>query len=88
MFTLYRNVIKQGKIKTANNHVDFMIRFCDSYNAVLVAVVNHVVCVSCNTVCHVCRADVQTALKNDPAASEFLSYVTQCYSSQTQNYYK
>ncbi|XP_025099574.1 uncharacterized protein LOC112567190 [Pomacea canaliculata] len=33
------------------------------------------------------EADVQTALKNDPAASEFLSYVTQCYSSQTQNYY-
>ncbi|KAL8608883.1 hypothetical protein ACOMHN_056047 [Nucella lapillus] len=32
--------------------------------------------------------DVETALRNDPAAMEFLTYLTQCYSFQNQSYYR
>ncbi|XP_076467272.1 uncharacterized protein LOC143298321 [Babylonia areolata] len=32
--------------------------------------------------------DVETALRNDPAAAQYLSYLTQCYAVQNQTYYQ
>lgn len=54
--------------------------FSNNFNFLLIQTV--ILCFSS------CSADVVTALGNDPAATEFLDYLTQCYGAQNQSYFR